>query len=298
MNKLSSKISVNRQFLKSVRIDRDLMSAGALTGYVALESSINVLQRMSRTIAEGRNGAFTWIGPYGSGKSSLALVFSALLSEDKSLKEQAAHLLQLKPDDAVSQVFVGKKSWRSINLVGSECALEDALTRAAQAQGIKVKNGIINSLEQSVSDHNGLVLLIDELGVFLSYAIKHGGMNFLQELAEAAARSKGSLILIGILHQSFDAYIAGYSKEIRDEWAKIQGRFENFVLSPSVFESLALLGSSIVKTDYTAPKYLNTAALAETLFGKTPQFLDSISRAFDNCLPVHPIFCYFAVCSF
>lgn len=291
-NKLTSKITVNRHFLKSVRVDRDLQQENALDGYVALGSCINVLQRMSSTIASGINSAFTWIGPYGSGKSSLALVFSALLAEDEALRSRAAALLNLQPDDYLSQVFVnGSKQWQVISVVGTDRDLQEVLTQAAVGGGIDVNDeGLIPSLERCVSDgRRGLLLIIDEMGVFMSYALKHNGFNFLQELAEAAARSKGALIVLGIQHQSFDAYLSDYSREIRDEWAKVQGRFETYSISPSVFETLSLIGSSIAHSDYQPADPDLAERCAALLFGRTPQFLETISRSFAKCLPLHPV---------
>lgn len=290
-NRLIAKITVNRHFLKSVRVDRDLSRENALDGYVALGSCINVLQRMSSTIASGVNSAFTWIGPYGSGKSSLALVFAALLGEDETLRRKAAQLLNLQPDDYLSRVFVnGSRRWQVISVVGTDRDMQEVLTRAAADHSIDTTGGLIPALERSVSDgRHGLMLIIDEMGVFMSYALKHNGFNFLQELAEAAARSRGALIVLGIQHQSFDAYLSDYSREIRDEWAKVQGRFETYSISPSVFETLALIGSSISRTDYQPPRPELPARCAELLFSRTPQFLDSISRAFDACLPLHPL---------
>ena len=288
---LSAFVKINRHFMKSVRIDKDLHSAESLTGYVALGSSLNILQQMSRTILEGKNAAFTWIGPYGSGKSSLALVFSGLLSSNAAIAKKARSLLGIKRKDYVSQVFLQKnKTWQTINIVGSGASLEQVLSDTLTLRGIAYGDGVISDLERYTADGtHGLVLLIDELGVFLSHAIKHNGMNFLQLLAEAAARSNGTLVVIGILHQSFEAYISNYSKEIRDEWAKVHGRFENYVLSPSVFESLSLIGSSIVKSGYQSSQTNAMCAFAENLFGNMPQFLDTLTDSFNKCLPLHPL---------
>lgn len=288
---LSSCVKIDRHFLQSVRIDKDLRSADSLSGYIALGSSINILQQMSRTILDHKNCAFTWIGPYGSGKSSLALVFSGLLSYDATIAKKARSLLGIKRKDYVSQVFLTKKKqWHSINIVGQDASLEQVLADTLALRGISYGKGVIADLESYLADGSqGMVLLIDELGVFLSHAIKHNGMNFLQLLAEAAARSNGSLIVIGILHQSFEAYISNYSKEVRDEWAKVHGRFENYVLSPSVFESLTLIVNSIVKTDYHSSQATKMRSFAQELFGSMPQFLDSITATFANCLPLHPL---------
>ena len=48
---------------------------------------------MARQIVESGQGAFTWTGPYGGGKSSLAIAFSALLNGDEAVRRHAASIL-------------------------------------------------------------------------------------------------------------------------------------------------------------------------------------------------------------
>ena len=66
-----------------------------------------------------------------------------------------------------------------------------------------------------------------------------------QELAEAASRSNGRLILIGVLHQSFQEYANRLSRELRDEWAKIQGRYVDLVVDATGQEQLELISKAI-----------------------------------------------------
>ena len=68
---------------------------------------------------------------------------------------------------------------------------------------------------------------------------------FFQQLAEIASRSGGRLIVVGILHQAFDEYSHRLSREMREEWAKIQGRFIDLPVNAGVDEQIALLGKAI-----------------------------------------------------
>ena len=79
---LADCVSVARRFQRSVRIDSDLTDPGALDGFVCPRSSAEVLESMALHVAERGQGAFTWTGPYGSGKSSLVIALSGLLSGD------------------------------------------------------------------------------------------------------------------------------------------------------------------------------------------------------------------------
>ena len=83
-------------------------------------------------------------------------------------------------------------------------------------------------------DGNGLLLVIDELGKFLEHATQYPykeDMFVLQTLAEFAERSeKAPLLLLTVLHQSFEMYAQHTAKTQREEWAKVQGRFEDVPL--------------------------------------------------------------------
>src|SRR5690606_5619534 len=99
--------------------------------------------------------------------------------------------------------------------------------------------------------YGGLIIFLDEMGKLLeSAALQNGDIYFLQQLAETAARSQGRLIVIGTLHQAFEEYAQRLSRDIRDEWTKIQGRFVDLVVNAAGEEQLDLLARAIV-TDHS-----------------------------------------------
>src|SRR3546814_5487446 len=75
----ADRVQVARRFTRAVRVDADLYDVGALDGYICSQSAIETLLLMARHRDATGHGAFTWTGPYGSGKSSLAVLFGALL---------------------------------------------------------------------------------------------------------------------------------------------------------------------------------------------------------------------------
>ena len=91
---LADRIRIARRFQRAVRIDSDLGNAATLDGFICPRSSAEVLETMARHVAENGQGAFTWTGPYGSGKSSLAIALSALLDGDKKLARNAESVLE------------------------------------------------------------------------------------------------------------------------------------------------------------------------------------------------------------
>ena len=89
--------------------------------------------------------------------------------------------------------------------------------------------------------------MIDELGKFLEYATQsptRGDTFVLQSLAELADRSaKTPLFLMTILHQAFELYAERAGKSQREEWAKIQGRFEDVAFAEPTEQVLRLVGA-------------------------------------------------------
>ena len=82
MTTLADKVRVNRRFQRSIRVDTDIDEPSALEGFVCPSSTAQALLSMARQVVETCQGAFTWTGPYGSGKSSLAVALAALLGHD------------------------------------------------------------------------------------------------------------------------------------------------------------------------------------------------------------------------
>ena len=103
---------------------------------------------------------------------------------------------------------------------------------------------------------------IDELGKFLEGAAQDGSdIYVLQQLAEAASRSKGRFLFVGVLHQAFEEYAHRLSHEMRDEWAKIQGRFIDLIVDTAGEEQIDLIARAI-ESDHR-PK--QPGALASTV---------------------------------
>jgi hypothetical protein len=100
----------------------------------------------------------------------------------------------------------------------------------------------------------GLFVVIDELGKMLEYAAIHpdsSDLNILQQLAERASRTgdrreeAAPIVVLTILHQAFDRYAGRLSSSQRDEWRKVQGRYEDFAFVESVNETVRLLARAI-----------------------------------------------------
>ena len=137
----------------------------------------------------------------------------------------------------------------------------------------------------------GLLLVIDELGKFLEYATQHparGDMFVLQNLAELADRSeKSRLFLMTILHQTFELYAERTSNSQREEWAKVQGRFEDVAFSEPTEQVLRLVGAALEKCSEIIQKD-NLNIVID--LGLKPSQLDEneFIHLLESCLPLHP----------
>ena len=152
---------------------------------------------------------------------------------------------------------------------------------------------LFKSAVRQIEDHGGtgLLLVIDEFGKFLEYASQYpaqGDIHVLQELAEFADRSgKTPLFLLTILHQAFEMYGQRTAKLQREEWEKIQGRFEDVPFTEPTDQLLRLVGTAIKKSsEIVCQDNLNTVT---ELGIKLHQLDDNeFIQLLENCLPLHP----------
>ena len=208
---LNERVHIARRFLRSIRINADLGDAAALEGFVCPQSSADVLMTMARHVSETGQGAFTWTGPYGSGKSSLVVALSALLNGNAGLQKEAAKVFGQKLTKAIwSALPTGTKGWRVVPVVGRRDYPVSVIGEAVKKAGVVsrlprggwTENNLIAALTEAAASkpktHGGLILFIDEMGKFLEAAAQDGSdIYILQQLAEAASRSQGRFLVVG-----------------------------------------------------------------------------------------------------
>ena len=101
MATLADSISVRARFARSANLERDLARREPLDGYVVTARALDVVERIAETASTGAaGGAWSLTGPYGSGKSSLALLIDAAFGGDSDTRRAAVGLI----DDASQQV--------------------------------------------------------------------------------------------------------------------------------------------------------------------------------------------------
>lgn len=293
---LSDVVEISRQFLRSVRIDADLDREDALSGYVCQGTARSLLENMARQIRDTKQRAFTWTGPYGGGKSSLALMLCSLVGGNATLRSQAKKILDLPTDNPVHSAFAAQgDGWLVLPIVGKRAKASEEILKCLRGPGAKqkAKVDVIGELVGVADRHpQGVLLIIDELGKFLEASAQEGeDIYFFQELAEAASRSAGKLIVVGILHQSFEAYASRLGQQARDDWAKVQGRYVDIPLVAATDEVIELVGKAIEvngSVDRTGADKVSKI-VANAIRARRPGTPPTIGATLSSCWPLHPV---------
>lgn len=297
--KLSDVVHVSHHYQRSIRIDIDLGRHDALSGYICHGTATAVLSSMSKQLLESNQRAFTWTGPFGGGKSSLAVAFASALGSDNHLRTRARDVLRLESIPTFDQALTCSKGWLTVPIVGKRASVVSELAKGLRrAQGIshdgcKTSSStlIADICEAAESENNdGVLIIIDEMGKFLEASALGVGddVYFFQELAEAAARASGNVIVIGILHQSFSQYAARLGIGTRDDWAKVQGRYSDIPLVAASDEVVELIGRAI--NAEVTPTWMMPASIeiADSIRARRPAVGESFSKSLNACWPLHP----------
>lgn len=301
-NTLADIVQISRQYQRSIRVDIDFGRSDALEGYICHGTATAVLDSMSKQLVESNQRAFTWTGPFGGGKSSLAVALASCLSRDRALRAKARHILPLESLPAFDQAFPVCKGWLAIPVVGKrgsvvaelDQGLATALGRPKETK--KSSAALATALIENIckeavrGEYDGVFIVIDEMGKFLEAAALGSGddVYFFQELAEAAARASGKVVLVGILHQSFGQYAGRLGIDTRDDWSKIQGRYADIPLVAASDEVVELVGRaiSVEKRPYWT---LDAAEIvANSIRGRRPAIGSNFGERLAACWPLHP----------
>ena len=301
MNKprLSDLVPLREQFVRSTRID----DVGSGNSSLIYSSTID---QFLKTLAahQGSNppqGAYTWTGPYGSGKSTLAqsLMNALCGSADEGVSTSYPRDTQQALETAFN---LGADSWRCLPMIGSKDSFQKRLAKSLRELAILADAEdssameIVSGIERFAASSDagaGFIIIVDEMGKFLEEAVNNDGDVYLfQLLAEAATRSNGRFVFVGILHQSIQEYAASAIKRVRDEWSKVQGRFVDIALNLTSAEQVELIANSINFSAPPDPHAKNCASFVDALSklkrAPSPELTASLQRAW----PLNPIVSY------
>ncbi|KAB7530300.1 hypothetical protein F8C76_01985 [Flagellimonas olearia] len=187
--------------------------------------------------------AFNLVGSFGTGKSSFLLALEKSISGNKKY---------------FGSSFNGTS--RVIKLIGEYRSLIDALNDEFSVShdfvgNQKLFDAIYGEYDKVKKKNGALFIILDEFGKYLEYAVQNNTSQevyFLQKLAEFVNAQDRDIVLITSIHQNILSYSNGLSKEQRDEWKKVQGRFFTLPFNEPIEQLLFLAGK--VSNSGTEPK--------------------------------------------
>ena len=281
-------IIIERNFQRSMRLDSDV-SSDALKGYVLQRTVLQALTFMSQQIAQSVQRAFTLTGPFGSGKSSFALLLCALVG-DKQHQKAAKAILGEHYHGVIGQAFAAEKAWKVMPVVGHPARIVDDLAKILHLSDVTDRE-VLKRITLQAESKEGLLLVLDELGKYLESDYASENAYFLQELAECANRHAGKFVLLGILHQAFDAYASRFSRELQDEFAKVQGRFSDISLLASSDEMIELLSHAIVtRNANVSHSFKKSVSLVVKDWARNRAVdAESATQLLEKCWPLSPV---------
>lgn len=276
-------VAIKGRFARSVRLDAD-SAADALEGYLPTGRSLDVLRRVARgMIRDDAARAFSITGPYGSGKSSLAVMLDACLgpvgdeghqTARRILTEHAPEVLAAldkgrnkfgggdpgfvravitTPQREPVMTTVVRALLRGSRRAGHDdlaASWHDLLTRAESTRFASPAFVELKDLLEVTCQRQPVLLVIDEFGKNLeAYADAgaDGDLYLLQELAELTqGADRLPLLLATIQHLAFEAYATDATAAQRREWAKVQGRLEDIAFLDSPAATRRLIAAAIV----------------------------------------------------
>lgn len=332
---LAQFIDVNTSYTRSINIERDSEHQNGARPYILTSRAIQVLARLTDTLKPIEvPRAWALVGPYGSGKSAFGLFLSQLLGDkkDETTLHALAGLQQVAPELAErfnkncaetkgycvaalagSSEPLGHRLVQTLNRAalryfgsrrGRNLQVLSLLDEAAEKTNPKASQilALIAELQKAIAKAGGtgLLIVIDELGKFLEYEARHRSSSeifLLQALAEHAFRADDApLQLVVLLHQSFEQYAQTLGDQLRNEWKKIQGRFESIPFVETAEQVIRVIRAALVQ-NLDRPTQARVEAEARQLARSLAQqralppglLADEAAALFAGCYPLHPI---------
>ncbi|GHJ45926.1 hypothetical protein Cs7R123_32680 [Catellatospora sp. TT07R-123] len=315
--------------LRSTNLDRDASSAPLDHIHVGARAQ-DMIERVAAALDDAtRTRAWSLTGPYGMGKSTLALLLQALLGPDPDRQAEAdkrvsavsATLAQRfaaarerqVPKGMLTAVTTARREplvvtvARALRLGVDRYWTTRTMPRPVAKALARLESDNAASTEvlealACICDHAPVLLVIDEFGKSLEHLAFRGDnaeakddVFLLQEIAESGAGAQGlPLFLMTLQHMSFQDYAAHSSGLQSREWAKIQGRFEDVTLTAHIGDAIQLMARTLDSSGVDATgrkRIIKYAAVAARAW--QDHGLDGVLPAddalFSSVYPLHPI---------
>ena len=326
-------VHLEARYRRSVHLERDFTSPEALAGYVITPLVRATLGRVGEGLVGSGGRAWSFTGPYGSGKSAFAVYLANVFHHSDEHGKSARRMLELVDPELHRRLFAGdgasylvpvlatgeRKSleaillraladaasryWSSTKKPRLVAQLEKAAAVADRGERTGAKD-VVHFVEQfadkvgeSKQRGRGVLILIDEAGKALEFAAHHpdrADVQLLQELAEAASRSGDRPVVVGVLlHQAFDQYASRLGTAQRNEWAKIQGRYEDVPFQEAADQILRLIAMALrLRPLSEAASKAMKAVIGDIVDAVSPPGIPDkgqLTHLLSQTLPLHPV---------
>jgi hypothetical protein len=267
--------------LRSVNLERDSDLPGIGPVYMSARI-VDALSRLAEAMNDaGRNRAWSLTGPYGSGKSTIALLITDLLGQSSSRRNEAEQLLATADLDLARELTAARDRIAPEGFITAittarresvPSTLHRALARGAERRWpdgtaprkvstslralrrLNASGAEILAALKTLCEEAPVLLVVDEFGKVLEYLASektpestNDDVYALQEVAEAGAGPHGlPLFTLTLQHLSFLDYSAHSTALQRREWAKVQGRFEDITFTSDPGDSVQFIRQSII----------------------------------------------------
>ena len=240
---------MNRKILlKSVSLREDLAVPERLAHYRPTRRSLPVV----RAVLEG--SATMVIAAYGSGKSLAAGVGSLLVLNDPDNYETLDVVLnRLESIDPAFHKIVriqqqSRERGTIIVLTGYVRNVAETLAKSAGiGNPSRDISGTLKELSECSSSR--IVIVWDEFGRHLEGLVSEGRareLHTLQQIAEWTARAKNpSASLVLLMHQNLLVYADSLNQTSRNEWKKVEGRFQHIRFVEDSSEHYELISEAV-----------------------------------------------------
>ncbi|MFI5685821.1 ATP-binding protein [Streptomyces sp. NPDC051636] len=314
---------------RSTNLERDVRTPDLHSPYVGVRA-LDVLERVGNALRDlNRTRAWSFTGPYGSGKSTLSNLIDAFLCHDVERRTAAYQAVAATNTELAEEISENRETLAAEGFLGAVTtarreplaatihrALETAVDRrwpkrvpkdvstamaACAEKVVPTTDSLLNAVT-TLCGKAPLLLIIDEFGKTLEHLASasessnaESDVFLLQLLAEKGAGANGlPLFVFTLQHLAFTDYASRSSAVQTQEWAKIQGRFEDVTFAPNLGDAVYLLQRKLSHSEVAKQGRKLVEAQAHAAYGIWRQqslhsVVDISSESFANLYPLHPL---------
>lgn len=328
---LSRMVNTTLTSFSATNVEHD-RGASVLEKYIPGSGTLDVIARLNSGMRGGKRGRnISVTGPYGSGKSTMAVFLDALTSPRNSLEWDSAYKILKRTDHVLAASYqrtrqklnVHKSGFVRCMVTAKREPISVTLVRALyegvrrrfgnrphpfdradklrrMANGLKTGTApdpkCVLEVVRGLANVSPTIIIIDEFGKNIEYFTDEndveGDLFLLQEIAEMSASSMGaSIFVVTLQHMAFEEYATDASTSQKQEWAKVQGRFDDIPFANSHEQTRLLVANVITRANNPqGRKAIESWAKAQTKKATAAGLGGDIDyKLLYACYPLHPL---------